>query len=116
MTDLITIEQANDHLRLDLTTDDSSPPQFNDARLPELELKIEQATDAVLDYLKIEQGSPPHWTSYDLPPRVQAAILMVLKTLWDDRATGEMLAALSGNDLKNPVVALLYRLRDPAMA
>jgi hypothetical protein len=113
---LITVAQANDHLRLDLENDGSSPPNFDDPRVPELQLKMDEATDAVLDYLKVGQDSPPLWDDETVPPRVRAAILLVLTSLYDDRAAGEMLAGLSGGDLKNPVVALLYRLRDPAMA
>lgn len=113
---LITVAQANAHLRLDLQSDGNSPPAFDDPRLPELQDKMEQATDTVLDYLKVDQASPPKWDEDSVPPRVRAAILIVLKSLYDDRDAGEMLAALANGDLRNPVVALLYRLRDPAMA
>lgn len=113
---LITVEQANDHLRLDLATDGASPPNFIDPRLPDLQLKMEQATDAALDYLKVVQDSPPLWDVETVPPRVRAAILFILTSLYDDRVAGEMLSALAGNDLANPAIALLYRLRDPAMA
>lgn len=116
MTSLVTTSEANDHLRLDLTTDGNSPPTFTDPRTAELEFKMDQATDAVLDYLKVGQDSPPKWDEVTAPPRVKAAILLVLTSLYDDRAAGEMLKGLSGGDLANPVVALLYRLRDPALA
>lgn len=117
MTALITIQQANDHLRLDLEGDGSSPESFDsDIRTAEVKLKMEQATDVVLDYLKVGQDSPPLWDEDTVPPRVRAAILLVLTSLYDDKAAGEMLTGLAGNDLANPVVALLYRLRDPALA
>jgi hypothetical protein len=112
---LITIEQANDHLRLDLESDGNSPEDFSgDERTPEVLRKMDEATDAVLDYLK-KQPDPP-WTVDTVPPRVRAATLIVLTALYDDKAAGEMLKALAGGELNNPAVALLYRLRDPAIA
>ncbi len=116
MSALITVEQANDHLRLDLETDGSSPPAFDDIRLPDLQLKMDQATDIVLDYLKVGQDSPPLWDTETVPGRISAAILLVLQSLYDDSAAGAMLSGLAGGDLKNPVVCLLYRSRDPALA
>jgi len=40
----------------------------------------------------------------------------VIKSLYDDSAKAAMLAGLAGGDLANPVVGLLYRLRDPTLA
>lgn len=113
---LITIAQAAGHLRLDLETDGGSPETIIDARLPDLEMKMSQATDAVLDYLKIEPTSPPRWTVETVPDRVRAAIFLTLGSLYDDRDEGKMIAGLAGGDMTNPIVALLYRLRDPSMA
>lgn len=102
---LVTLDQVNLALRLDLAP--------NDERTPDIELKISQAEDAVIDYLK----KPDHgWTPETVPPRVMAAILLVVQSLFDESATAEMIAGLGTGDPENPVVALLYRLRDPALA
>lgn len=113
---LITVAQAAAHLRLDLETDGGSPETIIDARLPDVQMKMAQATDAVLDYLKIESTSPPKWTEETVPDRVRAAILLTLGSLYDDRDDGKLIAGLAGSDLSNPIVALLYRLRDPTLA
>jgi hypothetical protein len=102
---LVTLQQVNLALRLDLVE--------GDERTPDIQLKIAQAEDAILDYLK----KPDHgWTEGTVPPRVQAAIILTIKSLLDDSAAPEMLSGLGTGDPKNPVVALLYRLRDPAIA
>lgn len=117
MTDqLITAQQANSHLRLDMIGSGSPPDYSADPRWPDLSAKMKQATDAVLDYLKVEPASPPKWTIETVPDRIQAAILLALSSLYDDRDEGKLIGGLAGGDLSNPIVALLYRLRDPSMA
>lgn len=102
---LVTLSQVNLALRLDLVD--------GDERTSDIELKISQAEDAVLDYLK----KPDHgWTSDNVPPRVSAAIMLVIQSLMDEANAGSLLSGLGTGDPKNPVVALLYRLRDPAYA
>lgn len=113
---LITVDEAASHLRIDLETDGASPATITDARLPDIEMKMAQATDIILDYLKIEPTSPPKWTEETVPDRVRAAILLTLSSLYDDRDDGKLIAGLAGGDLFNPIVALLYRLRDPTLA
>lgn len=108
---LVTVEQVDLALQLDLETA-GSPIEFTDIRLPDILLKIEQATDIVIDYLKV----PDHaWTAENVPGQVSAAILLVIGALLDDDKA-ELITGLSGGDLKNPVVALLHRSRDPSMA
>lgn len=102
MVALVTLEQVKSSLRVDFIDSDT-----------DLALKIEQATDAVVDYIK----KPDHgWTVETVPGRVSAAIILVVKSLFDDSEKAELLSALAGGELKNPVVSLLYRLRDPALA
>jgi hypothetical protein len=102
---LVTLAQVNLALRLDLVE--------NDERIPDIELKIKQAEDAVVDYLK----KPDHgWDDATVPGRVSAAVLLVIQSLLDEADTGGLLTGLGTGDPKNPVVALLYRLRDPALA
>ncbi|MDX0310556.1 phage gp6-like head-tail connector protein [Sinorhizobium meliloti] len=102
---VVTLEQVNLALRLDLVE--------NDERIPDINLKIKQAEGAVIGYLK----KPDHgWTEATVPGEVSAAILIVIQSLLDEADTGSMLVGLGTGDPKSPVVALLYRLRDPALA
>lgn len=99
MAALITKEQAKQQLRIDYNDQDA-----------DLEMKMEQASDIIIDYLK----KPDHgWTNQTVPKPVQAAILLVLTALWDDRTgsgDGDYLAP------NGPVARLLVRFRDPALA
>jgi hypothetical protein len=102
---LVTRAQVNLALRLDLVE--------GDERIPDIDLKISQAEDAVVDYLK----KPNHgWDETTVPGRVSAAVMLVVQSLLDEANTGGLLPGLGTGDPKNPVVALLYRLRDPAIA
>lgn len=102
---LVTRSQVNLALRLDLVE--------GDERIPDIDLKISQAEDAVVDYLK----KPNHgWDETTVPGRVSAAVMLVVQSLLDEANTGGLLPGLGTGDPKNPVVALLYRLRDPAIA
>ena len=96
---LITKEQAKSHLLIDY-----------DDRDADLEMKMQQAEEIVVDYLK----KPDHgWTVETVPKTVQAAILLVLTALFDDRdGSGE------GDYItpSGPVARLLARHRDPAIA
>lgn len=117
MTRLVTVEQVNNALHLDLDTDvgDASYGDGDTARLDDIELKIDQAQDAIADYLK--DGFDPYWTSDTVPGRVSAAIILLVEALLDGGEHGsKMLSGLSGGSLDNPVVALLYRTRDPSIA
>jgi hypothetical protein len=96
---LITKAQAKNHLLIDF-----------DDRDADLEMKMQQAEKIVIDYLK----RPEHgWTEQTVPKTVQAAILLVLTALFDDRngnGDGDYLAP------NGPVARLLSRHRDPAIA
>lgn len=103
---LVSVEQVKAALRI------TSSDQNSD-----LALKISQAEDIVLDFI---QPSPdPAWTAETVPGRVSAAIIMAVGCLLDE--TEEKMAMLSGLsgievDPKNPIAALLWRLRDPSLA
>lgn len=102
---LVTLQQVNLALRLDLVD--------GDERVPDIELKIKQAEDAVIGYL----NKPDHgWDETTVPGSVSAAVMLVIKSLLDKAGSAEMLSGLGTGDPKNPVVALLYRLRTPAIA
>jgi hypothetical protein len=107
----ITEEQAIAHLRLSLLVDGNSPATIIDSDYPILKEKMVQAEDIIIDYLKtIDSG----WTSETIPPRIRAAMLLMLSALWDDReGVGD-----AGDYLKDdgPIAQLLRRSRDPALA
>lgn len=115
MVALVTVEQVDNALRLNLANDlgDPSGDDADTSRLDDITLKITQATDIVLDYLK---KGDDEWTVDTVPGRVSAAIILVIGSLYDDGAKAELLQGLAGGDLANPVVAILYRLRDPTLA
>lgn len=119
MADLCTLEQVNDALRLDL--EGTAPDFAADARTADIKLKIGQASDIVLDYVNREPVDPePPWDATTAPGRVNAATIMLVGFLLDDSEQSlAYISGLSGSpsvDLNNPLVALLYRLRDPVMA
>jgi hypothetical protein len=109
MPRFITIQQAIDHLRLDLEIGDS-PVDPEEAHL---ELKVDAAEAVYVNYLKKNDDSPPWEPSEAELPIVQACVLLLLTGLWDDREGSGV-----GDYLKpNGAVALLSaRLRDPAIA
>jgi hypothetical protein len=113
---LVTLAQVNGALNLDLQG--TAPDFAADERSPSILLKIKQAEDIVLDF--IQPKPDPAWTADDVPGRVSAAIIIAVNCLLDD--TEERLAMLSGLsgsnpvDPRNPIAALLWRLRDPSLA
>lgn len=101
MVDLVTLEVAKAHLRVD----DDSEDTF-------VALKITDASDIVIDYLK----RPDHdWDDETVPGPVRAAVLLVLGTLWADRE-GSGDGASERDPISPAVVSLLVRMRAPALA
>jgi hypothetical protein len=113
--DLITIEEANDQLRLDLEGDDSSPPDYSDdIRFAEIERMIAAATAAAEDYMaSYIARETPTWNADTAPPQVKAATLMILSWLWEHR--GDEDADAEGY-LSVAVKSLLHRYHDPVCA
>jgi hypothetical protein len=120
---IVTLAQADAHLRLNLSTS-GSPPEYDDDRVSDVELKIAQAEAIVTDYLKAPDdaldGSPPNWSvsspvlwsARDITV-IQGAVLLVLSALYDD----EMDRTLADYMRPNGAIPLmLARLRDPAIA
>jgi hypothetical protein len=118
MTMLVSLVQAKRHLRVTHTADD-----------PDITLKIHAASGAVINYLK---SSAYQWVDSSgavledsngvlVPHEVQEATLVLLGWMFSYREgeTGESNPAFQAFEqgyLPPPVIALLYPLRDPALA
>lgn len=107
---LVTTDQAADQLRKD----------GSDADIGDVELKVEQASEIVLDFIKQRDSD---WTDPNgenpAPALIQAAVLLILTALYDDRSgptIGELLTPPNGSTAAGSVAALLWRYRDPALA
>lgn len=111
----VTATQVNNALRLGLDVDNITDPNVAD-----LLLKISQAQAIALDYLKVPDPIEKGWTDANHPLNIDSAIILIIRSLLDD--TEESAAFLGGlqgkaeGDVRNPIVALLWRLRDPALA
>jgi hypothetical protein len=116
MTMIVTLPQAKKHLRVTHTLDDA-----------DITLKIHAASGAVINYLK---SSASAWIDSSgqviedssgvllVPQEVQEATLVLLGWMYSYREgeTGETNPAFQTGYLPPPVTALLYPLRDPALA
>lgn len=93
MANLVSIEAAKVHLKIDSDDDDADVAD-----------KLLQAEAVIIDYIK----RPDHgWTDQTVPGVVSAAILLMLGQLYKDREN-----ATITQSIKN----LLMRSRDPALA
>ncbi len=120
MTSLVTMEDVNFRLRLDLERDGEG--EFSDDRVDGFNRLNEDATGIVLDYLKTdgsqwsltpgegeeesEEGEEEGETVVAVPAPVTAAIILVVRNLYDEVE----------EPLSEPVKNLLRRQRDPALA
>lgn len=125
MVMLVTLQQARDQIRSDTTDDDNH-----------LTLNIHAASKAVMNYLKstrpyileVDSAGDPVLDSNGDPvyfhdsagdvvalPEVQQAVLYLLGVFYRDR-DGQDMSAWEHGYLPKPVIALLYSLRDPALA
>ena len=93
MPALVTLDEGKRRLGIVLSE------TYYDQRVIDL---TEQATDIVIDYIK----RPDHgWTDADSPPLIKAAVLEVVKSLFE-----------GADPLPQAVKDLLWRSRDPALA
>jgi len=112
MTSVVTIEEINAACRLDLQTDGGSPAEWNDDRLPEVEMKLAQAEDIVRAYLKVEASS---WPPDDpFPEKWKASIIFAFQALFDDKQ--EWLDGLHADKPTGPIAACLRFDRVPTVA
>jgi hypothetical protein len=106
MVMLVEVEEVKTRIRFD-----------NDAEDADIELAIKSASAAVLNYLKV-----PH-TSYDdsfgVPTGVPYEVVQAVITLvgiWKRDPAGVEMKDWEMGYLPRPVMAILYPLRDPALA
>jgi hypothetical protein len=93
MASLISLEAAKADLRIDDSDHDA-----------DVEAKAATATGVILDYIK-KPGAD--WTEETVPFPVKAAIILALRSLYDDETS---------DPISDTVVRLLARQRDPALA
>ena len=94
---LVDLDKAKGHLNMD-----------HDAADEVIYSKIEQASDIIVNYLKLEDPDlwdPDNTEGETLPPTVEAAVLLVVQALFD-----------GGDPLSQTVRDLVHRYRDPALA
>lgn len=121
---LITLRQANDHLRLDLPLPDDPEDDpvteddfadIDDERVPDVRLKMGQAEAIILNYLGVADtydDSPALWTATDRA-NVQAAVLIALQAIYDDEKEKTIADYMAPT---GAITLLLMRLRTPALA
>lgn len=114
MVMLVSLDQASNHLRRDTDADDA-----------DLELKIEAASRAVLNYLKdaeilstfLNSDGDVDYESdgipIDVPQEIQQATLLLVGYFYKNRDSS---SDFQMGYLPPAVMALLYPLRDPAIA
>jgi len=102
---LVTLQQAKDHLRI--ATPEGDPGDTD------LQLKIDQATAIITDYL--QSRADPTWSvdasPSTVPGNVQAAVLLMLAHLYEHRGD-EM---QQDEALWQAIGRLLMRFRDPVL-
>jgi hypothetical protein len=102
MAALVTLATAKTHLRITDSDHDV-----------DVQMKADQATDAIVDYLGPK--ADPAWDETTVPGRVQAAILLLTAQLYEHR--GEDLAPDAVDEaVWDAIRRLLMRIRDPVIA
>lgn len=115
MTMLVSLREARNHLRVDDDCDDD-----------DITLKIKAASEAVLDYIGADwpwlvDGAPLKDAAGDpiCSFRVKAAVLFFVGEMYLNRESsqgGEVPTQWGYGYLPRPVIAMLYSMRDPAVA
>lgn len=116
---LVTLARVKQALRVGVLDDDGSPQTDDDDHI--LTAYIDAASDAVLNYLggRAEfvitglTDSPP--TNDGCPKSVEQAVCLLVG-YWYREPDGDENSAFDRGYLPRPVTALLYPLRDPAIA
>lgn len=106
MVMLVDVDQVKARLRFDHDSEDE-----------DIELAIQGASEAVLNYLKVEHTvyDDSSGTPVDVPATVVNAVIMLVG-IWKRDPSGTEMEKWEHGYLPRPVMALLYPLRDPALA
>jgi hypothetical protein len=101
---LVSFDEAKAHLQIRDTDHDT-----------EITAKLTQASEIVRDYLK--KQNDPAWTETTAPAPIQAAVLLLLASLFEHRGDERATAGMD-DDLHTweAIGRLLVRFRDPALA
>jgi len=93
MVAFISLLQAKADLRID-----------GDEQDLDIQMKVEAASEIVLDYIKRPTAD---WTDSTAPALIKAATILVLRSLFNDD---------EADPLSDAVIRILFRYRDPALA
>ena len=101
---LVSLSMAKEHLRI--THNEENGP---------IQDKLDAAEDIVMDYIGLASASPT-WDDTNVPPRIQAAVLLVLGDLWehrgdDDEGNTAFFNRVADGELHPRVTRILHRLR-----
>jgi hypothetical protein len=106
MSALVTLDVAKEHLRVDHADDD-----------PDIDRKIGQATAIVTRYIERSAGDDDvEWDETTVPADVQAAILLMVQWLYDNRDAGVADDQVALGYPPRAVTSILHRWRVPAFA
>lgn len=114
---LLTLAQAKRHLQIDVYEPESEPDPEAGVHDAEIKEKLEEASEAVLAYLKDADflDSDGCVVLNDVPANVRAAAKLMLGYLWEHRDEDAQGAYADGK-LPAGVRALLGPLRVPTLA
>ncbi|RWR08506.1 head-tail connector protein [Paenirhodobacter populi] len=103
MASFVTLAELKDALLIDHNDDDAA-----------LTLYIEAATGAVVNYLK-SSAAPMLELGATILPEVKVSVIFLVGIMWRN-PDNDTESAFEQGFLPRPVTALLYPLRDPALA
>jgi hypothetical protein len=117
MADLVTLAEVKTHLGLTGTTEHDD----------NLKMKMQEATDLVLDYMKNYLGTDEErtaryavidaWTDLTVPRQVRSAIFRMVANLFGDRGDDpNWTLKMKNGELPENVTMFLKRFKDPALA
>jgi len=103
---IVSLQEAKEHLRVDTDAEDD-----------DITLKIQAASNIILDYLKKTEDDyePGLYGTILTPTSVKMACLILVGILYRDR-DGEETKNWNQGYLPFSVTALIYPLRDPSLA
>lgn len=108
---VVSIDEVNAALRLDLQNDGGSPVDWTDERMLDVERTLADAEDIVRMFLKVEATD---WPPDEVPDRYKRAIILAFKALFDDEP--DWISALQDSPPSGPIASLLRFDRVPTLA